>query len=453
MNIPQRAVDIFNSYPNPKEAVKEIVKAKIITSAGTPVSARTARSWKLEWEKNKDRLIENLPVADEHDPNVESITKHEEDNVLIAESVSSQIKNVEDLIEVCKIDMNIWERDHFEVRTYEGMRKNEHKDLHFDAGKITGTVFDEGQATRVLMFAVRAWFVKKQKLAYDEILPGLIDRLSTVSFPKLNKRHATGNHLIVPTIVDAHFGRLDITGKYTPGRALKEYKATVDAMVERTLALGVGIESVLNIIGNDLGNADSLDNKTTRGTQQEMSGGMRDVIDAAWEAEIYRVTRFLEIAPVHVEPVEGNHDRLGVYHLGKFISAWFRNDPDVTVSSQRGPRRYFSYGQTLIGMEHGDRVKAKQLAGLMADEAKEMWSQTTYRIFLRGHFHVENEVYQATSKEGGVSVITIPAFCPPNEWEKLMGYIGTQRAADVRLYHKEHGPALNFSVFVDELKI
>jgi hypothetical protein len=182
----------------------------------------------------------------------------------------------------------------------------------------------------------------------------------------------------------------------------------------------------------------------------ELAANQRMAITALVEAYEYAVMRLREIAPVDVVVVESNHDRYSMSWLGEVMKAMFRRMAGVAVDAGNHPRKYYKYGVTLIGLEHGDGTKPRDLAALMAMEAPQEWAATRYRQWLRGHVHHSAGMYYPITSDGGVTTRVIPALCPPDEYHVLRGYVGGHRAAEVMYYHKDYGPAGTFPVFVDE---
>ena len=118
---------------------------------------------------------------------------------------------------------------------------------------------------------------------------------------------------------------------------------------------------------------------------------------------------------------------------------------DVTVNRVRTPRVYTRYGENLIGFVHGDKVgKTKDLAGLMAREAKEDWS-ASHRTIYTGHLHYEKT---ETDTSYGVTRRQLPSLSGPDRWHAASGYVGAPKSLPLYLHDKEkglvaviHGPA------------
>ena len=60
-----------------------------------------------------------------------------------------------------------------------------------------------------------------------------------------------------------------------------------------------------------------------------------------------------QIAPVEGFYVCSNHDEVNTYSIVSNVKAWYRQDKDVTIDKSPMPRKYFLYGNTLVGYSHG----------------------------------------------------------------------------------------------------
>lgn len=456
--IPQDAIDIFASGVT--DPVQVVYNKGILNFLGKPASRRTVERWYTDWKHDPDQPKASTDyTADDDEYSAEEIPPRETNNPDGSKQVSSQsslIKSVDDLLRVCKIDLALWEITSAKVRPYQGYRRDEKKNLSFKKGKMTGTILDEGEMTVIQMFSITVSLIPRRTIPFEETITRLIDRM--YEGPKIFsvvKTYPQANHLFMPAAFDVHIGRRDLTNTYTPDRAAKEFVATHDVLLNRVSGMGMKVERILFPVAGDVLNADTMSGTTTRGTLQDMSADARDAAFAASECHITAIEHALEVAPVDVVLVKGNHDEYGLFWLSLVIRAFFANHryrDYITVDVDRKPRKYYQYGSNLIGLEHGDKVKEDKLAGMMALEAPpEMWSTTVHRMFFRGHFHRTREVYVRISDQLGVEVTTIPTFAPPDEWELQMGYIGNKRRAEGRLFHKTNGPAGMFPVFVEEI--
>lgn len=344
-------------------------------------------------------------------------------------SKSYRITSLDDLIQACQIDLGIWEVERHIINKWETGRD------------------------QVTLVQVKAWLRRRVEADLYEALEEQITQIKTHA-PRYNQPvplAADGEYLFVPSLYDIHFGSRAVDSRHSLQTAARDYKAAVDALMSRALALNMPIKRVLFVPGNDALHTDNLTSTTSNGTAVETAVDIRDAISILIDCLVYAVERFALIAPVDVVPVESNHDRLNSYWMGKILEAYFINHPGVSVDIDRNPRKYYRFGQTLIGLEHGDKIKPDRLALIMATEAKADWARTTFREWLTGHWHRKQNMYFQATEEMGVVVRRLPALCPTDQYHLLLGFVGNHRAAEGLFYHYDFGPAGMFPVFIDEL--
>ncbi len=384
---------------------------------------------------------------------VPGVTETDTDDFKIITSDGEAIQSLDDLLRVCKVDRKLWKVQRCEKKAYQGFRRDEKKHLEFIDGRMTGHVIDNGLPTVVTMYSIKAWLVRREERPFEEVIEGLIADLEKLTKRRkfVTPKRSKGDYLLVPSLFEIHVGRLTANGGYPPAQARADMIMACKAMIERTLCLDMAIDRIMLPVGNDFLNADNMRGTTTKGTWQEMAAGQYESVDAACRGYIDMIDMLSEVAPVDVVVVPSNHDRYSTYWLGLFLSAWYRNAKHISIDAGKASRKYYRYGNTLIGLEHGDKVKAANLALIMAEESSD-WGEVKYKQWLRGHFHKEYGMLTPIATHGGVLVETVPAFCPPNEWELLMGYIPAHRAAEARYYHHRYGPAGKFSIFMENGK-
>ena len=64
----------------------------------------------------------------------------------------------------------------------------------------------------------------------------------------------------------------------------------------------------------------------------------------------------------------GNHDDHSAVMLSAFLSAYFSDEPRVTVQPTTAKFHYVKFGKCLIGVTHGDTIKHNDLGELMATD-------------------------------------------------------------------------------------
>lgn len=247
---------------------------------------------------------------------------------------------------------------------------------------------------------------------------------------KENKQdYSSGTCLLEISLPDFHFGKID--GLTIEEQAQKFYDS-VHSLYNRSL--GYQVERVLLPIGNDFFNTDNINYTTTKGTPQRDNSHWQESFRVGWKTVIETINYLEAKLPVDIVIVQGNHDFEKTFYLGEVLEAYYANNKNVYImNNTNSPRKYYKYGEILLGFTHGDKEKPHDLPLLMAKEAKELWAETSHHEWHIGHLHkhMHNE-YQ------GVAVKTLPSLVGQDEWHKLMGYTSTKKA-QAYIWNREDG--------------
>ncbi len=342
------------------------------------------------------------------------------------------IHTLEELLEYCKVDLSIWEVERFVVNKWE-------------MGYATGPKTDREAKSKEL-YQVKATLVKRKEIvdARDEI-----ERLKKEFkkdapyrkrvYPKLDV--LSGNMLEI-NVPDAHFGKMawsKETGdrNYDTPIAAATFLRAVANLTE--MAKGFNIEKILFVVGNDLLNSDDEQGRTTKGTFVSTDGRYQKTFITVRKTITEAIKGLSEIAPVEVVMVSGNHDNLGVWHLGDSLECLFANDANVTVRNEPTQRKYVRFGDVLLMLTHGDKGKREDYPLLMATERSKDFGETKYREIHTGHIH------QTKLQEWhGIRVRILPSLSPPDAWHSENGFTGQQRNAEAYVWNKSHGLIAQF---------
>jgi len=269
-------------------------------------------------------------------------------------------------------------------------------------------------------------------------------------------------NLLEISIFDLHIGKLAWGGEtfenYDVKIARKRFLDSIQKLVQR--ASGFNFERILFPVGNDFFNSDTMENTTTKGTQQDedlrwqktFRVGVRLLVDAI---NMLRETG----VPVDVLVIPGNHDFERSFYMGSYLEAWFKNDAAVNINNHASPRKYYRYGNTLLGLTHGGEEKEASLPLLMATdiESKPMWSDTKFHEWHLGHIHRKRTVKYEINKSRplnedlGVTVRYLSSLTGTEEWHHKKGFVGSTKAADGFVWNHEFGlvAALNTNLILD----
>lgn len=98
---------------------------------------------------------------------------------------------------------------------------------------------------------------------------------------------------------------------------------------------------------------------------------------------------------VIVRNIPGNHDPHASIALTVALSAFYSRNKRVVIDDDPSDFFFYRFGNTLIGANHGHKMKTPDMAMSMAVRRREDWGETDYHVFYFGHIHHE------TAKEIG----------------------------------------------------
>ncbi len=300
-------------------------------------------------------------------------------------------------------------------------------------GQSTLTKDEEGNTVWIKTRAEE----EKRKQALEEFVEGLKSEIKPAK-PKPKLKTKKRNPDILPTIVigDAHIG-MKADGDTTRGRnfdlhiGTKEIRDAVDHLVtcspdsKRAMLVQVG----------DFTHSDNSNSTTTRGTSVDMDTRYEKVMRSAAETMRYCIDRMLEkYELVDVVIARGNHDSDTAIAIHLCLEFFYSKEKRVNIVPQKGLFCYFQFGKNLIGVNHGDKVKAQRLASIMPRDMAHAWAESTYRLWLVGHFHHQSTLETDT----GVIIEKHGTLAPPDAWHAGMGY-GSASTMQMLVFKREGG--------------
>jgi hypothetical protein len=136
---------------------------------------------------------------------------------------------------------------------------------------------------------------------------------------------------------------------------------------------------------------------------------------------------------VYLIIAEGNHDEESAGWLADLFAVHYEEEPRVTVNDSILPFYVFEWGNTMLGVHHGHKVRNENLPLLFAAQFPQEWGRTTRREIHCGHRHHRDE-----KEYNGVTVVQHPTLAARDAYAARGGWIA-DRAAWAITYHKKYG--------------
>lgn len=281
-------------------------------------------------------------------------------------------------------------------------------------------------------------FVKQDIPSYESMKDEIIAEMREYApvYPKITRTQPTDGHLLVISPADIHIGKLAMafeTGDdYDEHIAVKRVREGIQGCLDKSKSWN--IDKILLIIGNDALHCDNPFRTTTAGTKQDTSGMWYSNFLIAKSLYIEIIEKLLTIAPVHIQFNPSNHDWTNGFFLADSVASWFSKCPDLVMDIDLKHRKYFAYGQNLIGSTHGDGAKTADLPLLMAQEAPIDWGKCKHRYIYSHHLH-----HKQTKDYGSVCVETLRSASGTDGWHSRNGYQFSPKSIECFIHSKDHG--------------
>jgi hypothetical protein len=260
---------------------------------------------------------------------------------------------------------------------------------------------------------------ERQYALMREVVDLLKEEVRGLAKPINAPKATLADSLSTYVIGDAHFGlyawREESGEDFDTAIASRDLRAAIDLLVAGAPDSETGY---LVDVGDYL-HADNRSNQTpASGNQLDVDTRYQRVIRIAMSALQYCVGRMLQKHKrVKVFITPGNHNPDSAGWMALVMEAYFQNEKRVDVETSPSKYFYQQYGNNLIGITHGDKIKMAELPSIMATDRPEAWGSTKHRMWLTGHIHhTQHQEYR------GCFVESFNTLAAGDAWHNASGY-------------------------------
>ena len=345
----------------------------------------------------------------------------------------------------------------FELESSVNIKIDDYEVYFFKVESWDVTCWKSGQAETVKNYLTDVRFKKKapKKLDLAEDKKQLLDLCKNYS-PKISvikhKKISNANMLELG-LYDLHYGKLsiiDTTGETAnlEGASVMARNAVTD-LVEATQYYN--IEKIVFPIGNDWSHINNTMGTTVKGTQMEYTNYLFQIRRQCKEDLIWAVNNLLQVAPVEIVQVPGNHDADVILTIAEILDAYFHNNKNVVVDLSPKIRKSVVYGRNYIGYTHGDSkdIRIDRLPLIFSAEDKEKWMRAEFHEIHLGHIHIKkDQTFIIGDEFNGIRIRWISSLASADSWHYQHGFVKSHKSAEAFIWDKEAGMIGNFSVNV-----
>lgn len=388
------------------------------------------RVWKEFYATFADfrKTVFTTEKVDIKEVKTEPETSEFKDNTWTISLPKTDIHTLDQLLEYCQVDKEVWTVDRFICNKW-----------------AVGAKDAEGNLQVTPLFQVKATLVRRENIiAIREEIEDLKNEAKAVARiprPAIRSTRQSGN-LYQIMIPDLHAGKLSWSKEtgyqdYDTHIAVETYRRAIDTLLDR--AKGYQIDHVLLGIGQDLLQSDNIQGTTTKGTKVDTDTRYHRTYKVVRKMLVEMIEKLRLIAPVTVKVIPGNHDALSTFTMGDSLECTFEHYTDVFIDNEPINHKFFAWGDVFLMFIHGDKGKQSDYGMWMATEKPKEFGNSKYREVHTGHRH-----RSAVDEKFGVRVRTMSALCPPDAWHAEQGFVGNLRVAEGLLWNKEAGLTAQF---------
>ena len=274
----------------------------------------------------------------------------------------------------------------------------------------------------------KVWLKTRRKLETaekEQALKAFVDQLNSQvkQAKKTPKPSAKGkSNDLLPTIIigDAHIG-MRADGRETRGRNFDSNIASAE-LLEGIDHLVTAAPAASHAMLINVGDFTHIDRaipypQTANGTPMDSDSRIELIMRKAADTMIYGITRMLEKhGNVSVVMARGNHDSETAIAIAMILAYRYAKEPRVTILEPNGFFTYTTFGKNLIAITHGDKAPGRRLADMLPRLS--VWSSTSHRYWILGHFHSKlSEQY-----DNSVVLERFGTLAPADSWHASKGY-------------------------------
>ncbi len=353
------------------------------------------------------------------------------------------IHTLEQALDYAKVDLSVWEVDRYLINDWNTTM----------GAKTSGS----GCAESFTNVQVKVWLkriVPDDKL---EALKALIERIPSIVTPRYPSKilRTDGEYAWEISPYDIHFGKYawgdeTLQGDYDIDIATVRYLASIGKQLD--YMKGFQPDRIFYVMGQDLMHVENTEALTPAGHHHlDTDTRLQKVYLAAKEATIQGIRMLMDVAPVEVLWVPGNHDKHASMFVADVLKEHFRSTDRVTVDTTPASRKARLWGNLLVGFAHDASGRyANATVNMLAQFWPDMWGKSKYRELHTGHKHKKQETkFMPVKTAGGVIIRQLPTLSNIDAWHYEEGFVDAVPGAESFVWSRNNGVVGHFTAYVD----
>lgn len=279
----------------------------------------------------------------------------------------------------------------------------------------------------------------------DDIQPE--DILLTLTSYKSDYKPLTAKDIFINTKFDRKSSAfIDITDFHLDKRDIMEtsvadkvaiFHEVLDTLLFKAYQSN-NLDEIAFVVGSDMLHTDTIFNTTTKGTPQETDLRWNESFDLAFELYVQSINKLKQFCnTLKIILIQGNHGFTKEYYLAFALKKYFEKETNIHFDIDPVVRKVYVYGNTFIGLHHGN-CKLDKLPIIFSKEFAKEWGAAKYHEIKVGDQHHFMEKDYA-----GVRIKQLPAVSGTDTWHNNANYVCSDRGAICSVYDEKFGRSMD----------
>ncbi len=376
----------------------------------------------------------------------EKLSAEFQDDEVHLRSVSTKIKTKEDLMRHYDLDPDDWDIVKVTVGSWEVSMK---------LGQGEGM---PDKAVKVPAFRISLSLHRKAPHPLEIALTNLVNdfpALPKIKLPKLPDKKDIAAELAP---VDIHFGKFAWHPETMGGNMDSKIasKVFIESCTDNLEKLSKWpLTKIFVVVGNDLMHFENIWAHTPRGGHQlDVDSRLPKVIEICKRSMIHVIDLAVQIAPVEVIRIPGNHDIHASYWLCEILKERYGDNKHVEIDNGPSDRKCRLWGDLLVGWTH-DAFGRKQMptVNMLPQFWPEEWGKSRFREWHVGHKHKADVTKtKPVCSVGGTVVRQLSCLTTIDKWHVDEVYVDAVPACESFVWDKKRGIRASYPSFIDYLQ-
>lgn len=253
-------------------------------------------------------------------------------------------------------------------------------------------------------------------------------------------------------IFDAHIGKFawykeTMQGNWDLEIACKTFIDNVRELLE--FLVPFQLSKIFFPIGNDIMHAENIQPLTPKGRHVlDVDGRLPKTIEYTKRTMFQAIDMILQVAPLEVIWVPGNHDPNASHWLCHILEAWYHTNKHVTVDLSPEIHKARIWGDLLVGYTHAAAYAGQQnrVINMLPQFWPKEWGQSQFREWHTGHKHRKVTTKTAPVLTlGGCVIRQFPTLSPIDFWHLESAFVDAIPASQALLWDKTGGVVSEFT--------